>query len=55
MFAAVRRSCVWNDTLFLSQQNVMDYSLMAGFVDDRFEIIVGIIGWFIASIPPADY
>lgn len=38
------QACVWNDTLFLSQQNVMDYSLMAGFVDDRLEIIVGIIG-----------
>lgn len=38
------QACVWNDTLFLSQQNVMDYSLMAGFIDERFEIVVGIIG-----------
>ncbi|KAF2103061.1 hypothetical protein NA57DRAFT_28803, partial [Rhizodiscina lignyota] len=37
------QACVWNDTLFLSQQNVMDYSMMAGFIDDRFEIVVGII------------
>jgi chaperonin GroEL (HSP60 family) len=38
------KASVWNDTLFLSQQNVMDYSLMAGFDDEAKEIIVGIIG-----------
>lgn len=37
------KASVWNDTLFLSQQNVMDYSLMAGFDDHRHEIVVGII------------
>ncbi|KAF2705017.1 hypothetical protein K504DRAFT_537580 [Pleomassaria siparia CBS 279.74] len=37
------KASVWNDTLFLSQNNVMDYSLMAGFDDTRHEIIVGII------------
>ncbi|KAJ4373961.1 Mitochondrial distribution and morphology protein 12 [Neocucurbitaria cava] len=37
------KSSVWNDTLFLSQNNVMDYSLMAGFDDTNREIIVGII------------
>ncbi|KAF2877152.1 hypothetical protein BDV95DRAFT_558606 [Massariosphaeria phaeospora] len=37
------KASVWNDTLFLSQNNVMDYSLMAGFDDTRREIIVGII------------
>ncbi|KAF2141076.1 uncharacterized protein K452DRAFT_251986 [Aplosporella prunicola CBS 121167] len=34
---------VYNDTLFLSKQNVMDYSLMAGFNDATREIVVGII------------
>jgi 1-phosphatidylinositol-3-phosphate 5-kinase len=38
------KSSVWNDTLFLSKQNVMDYSLMAGFDDATKEIIVGVIG-----------
>jgi 1-phosphatidylinositol-3-phosphate 5-kinase len=38
------KASVWNDTLFLSKQNVMDYSLMAGFEDDMREIVVGIIG-----------
>lgn len=38
------KASVWNDTLFLQQQNVMDYSLMAGFHDESREIIVGIIG-----------
>ncbi|KAF2402745.1 hypothetical protein EJ06DRAFT_489299 [Trichodelitschia bisporula] len=37
------RASVWNDTLFLSKQNVMDYSLMAGFDDEEMEIVVGII------------
>ncbi|KAF3034640.1 1-phosphatidylinositol-3-phosphate 5-kinase [Didymella keratinophila] len=37
------KASVWNDTLFLSQNNVMDYSLMAGFDDAEKEIIVGII------------
>ncbi|KAF1934005.1 uncharacterized protein M421DRAFT_97031 [Didymella exigua CBS 183.55] len=37
------KASVWNDTLFLSQNNVMDYSLMAGFDDGEKEIIVGII------------
>jgi hypothetical protein len=40
------KSSVWNDTLFLSKQKVMDYSLMAGFDDATKEIIVGIIGKF---------
>jgi 1-phosphatidylinositol-3-phosphate 5-kinase len=40
------KASVWNDTLFLQQQNVMDYSLMAGFHDEGREIIVGIIGMF---------
>jgi 1-phosphatidylinositol-3-phosphate 5-kinase len=39
----VLKASVWNDTLFLSQNNVMDYSLMAGFDDVNREIIVGII------------
>jgi 1-phosphatidylinositol-3-phosphate 5-kinase len=42
------KSSVWNDTLFLSKQKVMDYSLMAGFDDATKEIIVGIIG----KLPP---
>ncbi|KAI4713227.1 hypothetical protein J4E89_002206 [Alternaria sp. Ai002NY15] len=37
------KASVFNDTLFLSQNNVMDYSLMAGFDDTQREIIVGII------------
>ncbi|KAF1817375.1 hypothetical protein P152DRAFT_427141 [Eremomyces bilateralis CBS 781.70] len=37
------QASVFNDTLFLGKQNVMDYSLMAGFDDKRREIIVGII------------
>ncbi|KAJ9216232.1 hypothetical protein DTO166G4_2164 [Paecilomyces variotii] len=34
---------VWNDTLFLGRQNVMDYSLMIAIDEQRQELVVGII------------
>lgn len=34
---------VWNDTLFLGRQDVMDYSLMIAIDDQRSELVVGII------------
>ncbi|EEQ29630.1 Mitochondrial distribution and morphology protein 12 [Microsporum canis] len=34
---------VWNDTLFLARQNVMDYSLMIAIDENKQEIVVGII------------
>jgi 1-phosphatidylinositol-3-phosphate 5-kinase len=34
---------VWNDTLFLARQNVMDYSLMIAIDEKRSELVVGII------------
>lgn len=37
------RASVWNDTLFLGRQNVMDYSLMVAIDDVRKELVVGII------------
>ena len=37
------RASVWNDTLFLSRQNVMDYSLMIAIDESRKELVVGII------------
>ncbi|KAG8533181.1 uncharacterized protein KY384_001964 [Bacidia gigantensis] len=37
------RASVWNDTLFLSRQNVMDYSLMIAIDDNKKELVVGII------------
>ena len=37
------RASVHNDTLFLSQQNVMDYSLMIAIDENRKELVVGII------------
>lgn len=38
------RVSLWNDTLFLSKQNVMDYSLMIGIDEVKKELVVGIIG-----------
>lgn len=37
------RTCVFNDTLFLAKQNVMDYSLMIAIDENRKELVVGII------------
>lgn len=37
------QASVFNDTLWLCKQNVMDYSLMAGFDDAHKELVVGII------------
>ena len=37
------RASVWNDTLFLARQNVMDYSLMVAVDEVRKELVVGII------------
>ena len=39
----ILRSSVWNDTLFLARQNVMDYSLMIAIDENRKELVVGII------------
>ncbi|KAH6665278.1 1-phosphatidylinositol-3-phosphate 5-kinase FAB1 [Plectosphaerella plurivora] len=37
------RASVWNDTLFLARQNVMDYSLMIAVDEVKKELVVGII------------
>ncbi|PNS21803.1 1-phosphatidylinositol 3-phosphate 5-kinase fab1 [Sphaceloma murrayae] len=37
------KASVWNDTMWLCRQNVMDYSLMAGFDDPSHQLFVGII------------
>ena len=39
----ILRASVWNDTLFLARQNVMDYSLMIAIDEKRKELVVGII------------
>ena len=45
------KASVWNDTMWLCRQNVMDYSLMAGFDDEKKELVVGIIGEFFLFFP----
>lgn len=37
------RASIWNDTLFLAGQNVMDYSLMIAIDENRKELVIGII------------
>lgn len=39
----ILRASVWNDTLFLARQNVMDYSLMIAIDENRKELVIGII------------
>lgn len=37
-------AAIWNDTLFLSQLGVMDYSLLTGIHQQSAQFVVGIIG-----------
>ncbi|KAM7187947.1 putative phosphatidylinositol-4-phosphate 5-kinase [Naviculisporaceae sp. PSN 640] len=39
----ILRASVWNDTLFLARQQVMDYSLMIAVDETKKELVVGII------------
>ncbi|KAJ3029837.1 1-phosphatidylinositol-3-phosphate 5-kinase [Rhizophlyctis rosea] len=39
------RASVWNDTLFLSKLNVMDYSLLVGIDEENNELVVGIVDY----------
>ncbi|OAD08024.1 hypothetical protein MUCCIDRAFT_32988 [Mucor lusitanicus CBS 277.49] len=39
----ILRSSLHNDTLFLSNRNVMDYSLLVGIDEERQELVVGIV------------
>ena len=36
---------VWNDTLFLSDLNIMDYSLITGIDNNSNEVVIGIIDY----------
>ena len=45
------KASVWNDTMWLCRQNVMDYSLMAGFDDEKKQLVVGIIGECFDPLP----
>ena len=37
---------LFNDTLFLARHNVMDYSLLVGFDEEKHELVVGIVGMY---------
>ncbi|ORX40062.1 hypothetical protein BD324DRAFT_254115 [Kockovaella imperatae] len=41
----ILRSALFNDTLFLSNLNVMDYSLVVGVDSERHELVVGIVDY----------
>ncbi|KZV78621.1 hypothetical protein EXIGLDRAFT_633621, partial [Exidia glandulosa HHB12029] len=40
----ILRSAIWNDTKFLADLNVMDYSLVVGVDSNKRELVVGIVG-----------
>ena len=37
------KACVWNDTLFLSKLNVMDYSMLVAIDETTRELVIGIV------------
>lgn len=39
------RSAIFNDTLFLSNLNVMDYSLVVGVDPNKHELVVGVVDY----------
>lgn len=41
----ILRAALWNDTLFLSNLNVMDYSLVVGIDQERKELVIGIVDY----------
>lgn len=41
---AILTAAIQNDTEFLSEQSVMDYSLLVGLDSDKKELVLGIIG-----------
>lgn len=41
---AIIDQALQNDTAFLSECNIMDYSLLVGIDDEKKEMIVGIVG-----------
>lgn len=41
----ILRTALWNDTLFLSNLNVMDYSLVVGIDNERAELVIGIVDY----------
>jgi len=40
----VLRAALWNDSKFLADLNVMDYSLVVGVDSAKNELVVGIVG-----------
>lgn len=45
--AGVLWAAVERDTNFLSSHHVMDYSLLVGLDEERHELVLGIIGYYI--------
>ena len=43
---AVLMQAIISDTLFLSKNSIMDYSLLTGLDDESGELVVGIIGQY---------
>jgi 1-phosphatidylinositol-3-phosphate 5-kinase len=41
----ILRTALWNDTLFLSNLNVMDYSLVVGVDTENNELVVGVVDY----------
>jgi 1-phosphatidylinositol-3-phosphate 5-kinase len=42
----IMRGALWNDSKFLAQLNIMDYSLLVAVDSENNDLIVGIVGGF---------
>ncbi|KAG2393413.1 hypothetical protein C9374_006944 [Naegleria lovaniensis] len=51
-FKSILTLSVFNDTLFLSKHNIMDYSLLVGIDEENGELIVGIIDYELSATNP---
>lgn len=51
----ILRGALWNDSQFLEELNVMDYSLLVAVDDTTNEIVVGIVGECRQTAPQVDH
>lgn len=45
----IMRGALWNDSKFLAKLDIMDYSLLVAVDSENNDLIVGIVGAFLAS------
>jgi len=51
----IMRGALWNDSKFLAKLNIMDYSLLVAVDSENNDLIVGIVGAFLARTWTRNY